>query len=79
MSDIRTRLEKCLNNIGVFVQEDEENVLLADLIDDSLMFVTMIIEIEQEFGIEVPDEYLLPERLQSLHDLETLVEELMES
>ena len=74
--EIRKQIEECLNNIGVFLDENE-NVMLADVIEDSLMFVSMIIEIEQNFGIEIQDEYLLPDRLTSLQDLETLIRELI--
>ena len=38
------------------------------------MFITMIIELENHFGIEIPDEYLLPEMLSNLGSLTDIVE-----
>ena len=75
---ILSRLYNCLTNIGIFINPDE-NILLSDFIEDSLMFVSMIIEIEQEFDIEVSDDYFAPNRLTSLKDLEELVVSLTSS
>ncbi len=70
------RLKECLHSIGVIFEEDKENFLLSDVVEDSLMFVTLITEIEQEFEIEIPDEYIVPGRLASFKDLVEMVEEL---
>lgn len=34
---------------------------------DSILFVSYVIEIEGKFGIEVPDEYSLPSKLDTLN------------
>ena len=65
--DISKRLMECFNNVGVFV-DSNDNFLLADVLEDSLIFVTMIVEIEQEFQIEIPDEYLAVDRIASYRD-----------
>lgn len=69
----KERLICCFNNIGVLFDSDEEDFLISDVIEDSLMFVSMLVEIEQEFDIEIPDDYLAKDRLSSFHDLEELV------
>ena len=74
----REKLLQCFSNIGVFV-DPKENSLPPDVIKDSLLFVSMIVEMEQEFDIEIPDEYLSGERLLSFRDLEELVELLANS
>ena len=69
---------ECFNHVGVFV-DSNDNFLLADVLEDSLIFVTMIVEIEQEFQIEIPDEYLAVDRIASYRDLELLVSKLINS
>ena len=70
------RLLLCFNNIGVFINP-KDNFLLSEVLEDSLLFVSMIIEMEQEFDIEIPDEYLAADRLTTFQDLEELVKELV--
>lgn len=56
MSDIETRLVTLLKKI--FEGKDNispETSFAEDLIADSLDFVQMLMEIEEEFGITIPD------------------------
>lgn len=71
----KNRIIECLNHLGILC-DAESNFLLSDIIDDSLLFVSMIVEIEQEFGIEIPDEYFQPDRLISFSDLVEMVNTL---
>mgnify|MGYP002645986522 CR=1 FL=1 len=76
--NIRERLLSCLQTLGI-VTEGEENFLLSDVIDTSLLFVSMIIEVEQEFEIEISDDYLIADRLVSFEDLENMVESVLQA
>lgn len=54
--EISTKLSKLFeleDNVDSF---SHEGAMLDDLIDDSLVFVEMIMLIEEEFGIEIPDD-----------------------
>lgn len=70
---VKERLINCLDNIGLFIEEDDS---LKDVVNSSLLFISMIIEIEQEFNVEIPDDYLDMEKLSTLSDLERMVNEL---
>ena len=70
-TDINVKMENDLENIleenGIFV--DNKDILLADYFPDSLTFVNVIIEIEEVFDIELPDEMLLIENLGTFYNL----------
>jgi len=65
----------CFGNIGVVVDSLSESSNLLDYLDNSITFMTFILEVEQTFDIEVPDEYLRPDRLVTVHDLMLMVDE----
>ena len=62
---------------GVFV--DDKNVLLQEYIPDSLTFVSMVIGIEEEFDIELPEEMLLIDNLGTFNSLWERVYSLYET
>nr|WP_296457494.1 acyl carrier protein [uncultured Acetatifactor sp.] len=40
---------------------------------DSIVFIQMIVNIEEQFGIEIPDEYLLVEKMNTINKLADVV------
>ena len=62
-------IDKCFNNIGIIIDNLGEESLIEDYLEDSMSYISFIVEIEQEFDIEVPDEYLLPDRLKTICDI----------
>lgn len=73
---MKERTIACLNEIGIFVDNDADNLPLSELVQDSLTFITMIVELEKVFGVEIPDEYLNYDSLQTLDDIVVLIEKL---
>lgn len=69
MPEIRERLLDCIERNGILVEYKKE-VPERVLIEDSLQFVVLLIELETEFGIVVPDEYLTEE--ENLTDFQVL-------
>lgn len=69
------KIRDCLAQIGVII-DTNRNFDLIEVIEDSLMFVSLIVELESAFDIEIPDEFLLPERLNTFDDLKTMITEL---
>jgi len=69
----RERIIEVLEKCGIVLYEDVENINYEFV--DSLSFVTMIMEIEKEFSIIIPDEFLLSERLQCISAFEILIKE----
>ena len=62
----------CLRNIGVVAEEG--NFFLQEYLHESLMFISFIIELEQRFHLEIPPEYLQPEKLSTLQDVCNMLE-----
>ena len=58
------------------VDDINKEAKLIDLLEDSVTFITFIVEIESYFDIEVPDKYLMPENLTTLEDLIYMIEKL---
>lgn len=47
---------RAINGAGTLIEKIDNDIILKDVITDSLTFVSFFIEIEQEFDIEIPDE-----------------------
>ncbi len=73
--------EKAIRNImlriGLFFDDVSIDDDIQYVFTNSLTFITFIIELEQEFNIEIPDDYLIPERLGSLRQLDNILVELL--
>lgn len=61
---------------GVFLNQSETDEILSF---DSLTFVTLIIEIENYYKIEIPDEYMLFEELNTINKVKRVINELLEN
>ncbi len=63
------RIAECLENVGIDTAAYGEDVALGDIIQDSLVFVSFIIEVEEEFGIQLDDEFLIVDNLKTIRGL----------
>lgn len=70
MDNIDKKLKSIFETNGIVIFEDEKDDLL-DL--DSLRFISIIVEIEGQFNIIVPDEYLSENLLLTYSDFFNLV------
>lgn len=68
MNKIRESIIEIFDENGINIYEDEESIEL-----DSLMYISIIVAIEEKFQVEVPDEYLKMEKLQYLSDFVSLI------
>lgn len=64
MNNIKETIEKCLYRNGIDLSSEDNTV-------DSFSFITAIVDIESELGIEFPDEYL---NMESMKNSDTLCE-----
>jgi len=64
MNDDKEKLINCLEESGIIVDEDGT---LPDM--ESIMFITMVLSIEEQFGIEFPDDYLNTTYFGSVDDI----------
>lgn len=75
---IRTRIISAVERAGVAIDNDEEDVDLRDYVPDSVAMIAALVEIEDEFGISLPDDFLLGTVLESLSGLTSAIAEVLE-
>ncbi len=69
---LEERIKKCLEEGGVVLSEDGKFEEI-----NSINFIDCIISLEDEFNIQIPDEYLLVEFLSDLQTTVNLVSSLI--
>lgn len=74
---MREGIIQCFQNLGIMIDDEvEKNPSIFDYLESSLVFVSFIVELEQFFQIEIPDDYLMEGRLTSFSDIELMLGEL---
>lgn len=75
MTAVVEKLDNVLKNMGLYSEDEEgQDALLENI--DSLMFIQMIVGIESEFGLGIPDEKLLAENFAKKSSIVSLIDEL---
>ncbi len=57
------------------IRNDDE---LTEFGMDSMIFIQMVVDIEAKFNIEIPDEYLLIEKMDTINKIIDVIFDLME-
>lgn len=65
---MKERIVKCMYNIGCEYDISQDQPL-SEVLGDSIMFIAFIVELEKEFSITIPDEYLLLSNFQTIEDV----------
>lgn len=65
----------CFENLGIFIERGV-NFKLSDYIEDSLSFISLIVEIEERFGIEIEDKYLNMDILENFESVVSLIKHI---
>lgn len=60
---------KCLQSMGVYAAEEDLELPIDSIIQDSLTYVSFVVELEQVLGIEIPDELLGGSSFSNLKEL----------
>ena len=76
MKDVLERLKTVFSENGILVDDCEE--LLINYIPDSLTFINLIICIEEEFDIELPDEFMSIQNLGTAKNLAERIKDLID-
>ena len=63
--NVKKRLEKVFNENGLTIDLDNQSSILEL---DSLQIISLFVSIEDEFNMEIPDEFLSREVLSSFND-----------
>lgn len=81
--EITKRVITAMIHIGITLDEEdeknEENIDIRKYIQNSFHFVSFIMELENEFDIVMPDQYLLIDNFASLGSVVISISELLEA
>lgn len=66
--DNTKKVLQCLENIGLEIDEEEKEMNLRDILQDSLLFISFIVEVEEVFKIQVDDSFLVIDNLKTIQE-----------
>lgn len=69
MENIRKTIIACLENIGIFLSDEDGDENICEYGMGSLDYVLLICDIEEALLIEIPDEYLNIQEVVSINKL----------
>ena len=76
--EIRNNIVEALEKIFVFIDSTEEgDVSLEPYIEDSIQFMSFVVELEQTFNVEFPQELLAFDSFKTLDNISLIIEELL--
>jgi acyl carrier protein len=76
MNDMNEKIKKCFENLGMNI-DIRDNFLLEDFIADSITYISLLVELEEMFTINIPDDYLVQGRLVTYQDLYNMIADLI--
>lgn len=78
-NEILTKLVDCFNNIGIDVtyEELEKTEDIGKMIEESIVFISLIVEIEENFNIEFDEEHFAGNTFKDIHNLCEGIKSLM--
>lgn len=72
---VKSQLFEIADGIGLVDENEEQKLNVEEM--DSIQFISLIVEIEESFDIEVPDEYLVPELFENEEHLVDIIIQLV--
>lgn len=70
--EIKDRILRCMENSGIVVLEDGT---FGDI--SSIEFISAILELESEFDIEFPDQYLIMDLFRNMDNILMIIERII--
>lgn len=77
--DIRYEVIEAFKSVGIIFDERNKQDNLSDLIEESIVYVSLIVEIEERLGIEIPAEYLIIDSFSNVDSFIDLIQGLYEA
>lgn len=71
------KLTDCFANVGIILDENDKDIPLIEIIQDSLALITLIVEVESFFEVEIPEEYLLLDEMQTFREFVMVIQNLI--
>lgn len=75
LEENRELMFEVLDELGVEYTQSDDDINLQEYIIDSFSFINFIVGVEEKFNIEIPDEYLSFETIQSMNGFIQLIEQ----
>ena len=76
INDITEKILSILKRMDINVEDNETDFITENNID-SITFIEIILSIEEEFSILVPDEYLIMEETNTVSKIAAFVEKII--
>ena len=76
-SEIKLIIIEEFENLGIVIDQDQEDTDLSSMEIDSITFVSFIVALEERFEIQFPDEFLTMETMNSLNGFANLIDKLL--
>lgn len=76
INDITEKILSILKRMDINVEDNEADFITENNID-SITFIEIILSIEEEFSILVPDEYLIMEETNTVSKIAAFVEKII--
>lgn len=79
MNDIYVAIAKVVESYleGMELNSDDYEKNLVELGVDSVAFIHVIVEMEDKFDIEIPDEYLVPGVMDTISNMAKIIQHLI--
>lgn len=73
--EVKSKLFEIADGLGLVDESEEKKITVEGM--DSIQLISIIVEIEECFDIEVPDEYLVPEFFEDEEHMVDIIMQLM--
>lgn len=81
-NETRDKIIFILEEEGIFIYNndfDNDDVNLTNYIEDSLQFISIIVQFEEVFNIDIPNELLIYDSFESLNYICEIIESMQHS
>ena len=79
--NVENSIIEVMNQVGMFIDlntdSDNDDVDLREFIQNSVQFISFVLELENVFNIVLPNQYLLIDNFSSLKAIALNIEELL--
>ncbi len=78
MDEIKKKVIEIMEEVGVFIDGEVSENELNSYFDDSIHFMSFVVQLESEFQIEFPNEFLVFDSFNSLDNIAEMISQLLE-
>ena len=75
--DIKLNIIQIMDSIGIYIEPTDDDIDLTEYILDSMQFITFIVELENAFEINYPDDMLIYDCLKSINSFAIKIDEII--